>query len=952
MTGLGDERLAVEIMKSGAIEYIVKSATVFEDIPNIARRALRYWAIIHERQMAEEAVQESRKRLADILSFLPDPVVAIDTRGTVIAWNNAMEALTGVPAEKMLGKGDYEYSIPFYGGRRPILVDLVLEDDPEIEKKYLYIKREGQKIVSETFIQTMHEGRGVHLWGIASPLLDAAGNRTGAIEVIRDITDRKKNEVALQMSESRFRDLFNNMGAGVAIYEPTPDGEDFIIRDVNRAVETIEKVRKEEIVGRSVLDVFPGVREFGIFTVFQRVAKTGIAESFPVSLYKDTRISGWRENYIYKLPSGEVVALYEDVTEKKQAEEALQKSERKFRTVADYTYDWEYWILPDGTYQYISPSCEKITGYTPEEFYQDPDLVKKIIHPDDRQKFTSHVESGLKEENAEGTLEFRIIAKNGNIVWIAHLCRPICNDGEYQGRRGSNRDITQRKQAEEALRQNEIRFQALIQNSSDIIRILDRNGRIIYESPSSSRILGYPPGYLMGRNPVEYIHPDDIEHVKNDLRMVFDKTNPGIPTEFRVRKADGEYIWVDSLATNLLEIPGVNGIVITTRPIQQRKMAEQALFASEERLRLALEGAEAAFWDWDIPSGKAVFSDRFYTMLEYEPGAFPATFGGWAEQMHPDDRDKVIRDLKLQILEKRPLCEIEFRLRTKSGRWIWILGRGKIIDTDDRGNPVRLTGVNIDITNRRLLESEIRSLNTVLEQRVKDRTDALSKANAALAEENAQRLEAEDKIRSSLNEKTMLLKEIHHRVKNNLQIIVSLLNLQSRYIKDEQTLAAIRESQNRVKAMALVHEKLYRAEDIAHIDLNEYIRFLGTGLFQFYDARKRGIRFTLEIHDINVDINTAIPLGLIINELISNALKYAFPEGRAGEIAISVQKDAATLTIRVRDDGIGVPADLDWRNTSSLGLRLVNTLVDQLNGTIELDRTSGTSFTMVLHEKE
>jgi two-component sensor histidine kinase len=263
-----------------------------------------------------------------------------------------------------------------------------------------------------------------------------------------------------------------------------------------------------------------------------------------------------------------------------------------------------------------------------------------------------------------------------------------------------------------------------------------------------------------------------------------------------------------------------------------------------------------------------------------------------------------------------------------------------------------MTGVNIDITNQKLMESEIRSLNTVLEQRVRDRTEALSKANEALEEENAQRITAERKLQASYNEKVMLLKEIHHRVKNNLQIIASLLNLQSRYITDAQTLAAIRESQNRVKVMALVHEKLYQAEDIAHISLQEYVQFLGTGLFQFYDARIRGILFTLEIHDIDVDIDAAIPIGLILNELISNSLKYAFPEGRGGEVFIGVKKEDHTLTVLYRDNGIGIPADLDWRNTHSLGLRLVTTLVDQMNGTVELDLKEGTRFIMVLHERE
>jgi two-component sensor histidine kinase len=339
-------------------------------------------------------------------------------------------------------------------------------------------------------------------------------------------------------------------------------------------------------------------------------------------------------------------------------------------------------------------------------------------------------------------------------------------------------------------------------------------------------------------------------------------------------------------------------------------------------------------------------------MLEYEPGDFPQDYDHWVQLIHPEDRKRVIPDLELQIRTLQPLCEIEYRAKTKGGDWHWVLGRGKIAQTDDQGKATRMTGVNIDITSRKLMESEVRSLNAVLEQRVKDRTNDLTRTNEALQEEIFQRQAAEQKLKESLEEKTVLLKEVHHRVKNNLQIIASLLNLQSRYIHDEATLAAIRESQNRVRAMALVHEKLYRSEEIARIDLRDYLQFLGTGLFQFYDARVRGITFNLEIHDVSVDINAAIPLGLIINELISNSLKYAFPDGRKGEVAIVVTKSDRSILIDYRDDGAGIPGDLDWRNTQSLGLRLVNTLVDQLNGTIELDRTQGTRFLLHIREKE
>jgi two-component sensor histidine kinase len=268
----------------------------------------------------------------------------------------------------------------------------------------------------------------------------------------------------------------------------------------------------------------------------------------------------------------------------------------------------------------------------------------------------------------------------------------------------------------------------------------------------------------------------------------------------------------------------------------------------------------------------------------------------------------------------------------------------------------------------RLLHLATRSLNDVLERArlnasalaesnreletthalLEEHADELSRANERLQREIAGRNKAEAQIKVSLKEKEVLLQEIHHRVKNNLQVISSLLNLLSDYVGDQQALKIIQESQNRVRSMALIHEKLYQSQDLARIDFAEYIRNLAAYLFGAYSANAQAISLKVQADDVFLTIDTAIPCGLILNEMISNALKHAFPDGQASEIRVEFCVDHDhQCTLEVRDNGVGLPPDLDFRTTESSGLQLVNTLVEQLDGTIELDSSSGTEFKIV-----
>jgi len=222
------------------------------------------------------------------------------------------------------------------------------------------------------------------------------------------------------------------------------------------------------------------------------------------------------------------------------------------------------------------------------------------------------------------------------------------------------------------------------------------------------------------------------------------------------------------------------------------------------------------------------------------------------------------------------------------------------------------------------LRAELRALNEELERRVDDRTAAL---------------------RDAVQEKEILLKEIHHRVKNNLQVISSLLSLQSHHLVDPAARQMFEDAKARVQAIAMVHESLYKTRDLAKIDFAEYVQTLVGGLLHAHGGAGRGVEATLDLGHTRLPVNLAIPCGLVISELVTNALKHAFPAGRPGTVSVSLRVDGARAILTVADDGVGLPADLDPRQAPSLGLELVFTFAEQLQATVDLRRSPGTSFT-------
>jgi len=307
----------------------------------------------------------------------------------------------------------------------------------------------------------------------------------------------------------------------------------------------------------------------------------------------------------------------------------------------------------------------------------------------------------------------------------------------------------------------------------------------------------------------------------------------------------------------------------------------------------------------------------------------------------PEYHDIIKKGMKKRLAGE-DIASYEIKVTARDGTYHTVLVNGAAIRYE--GNPASLN-VLTDITLLKQAEEVIRSANEKLEKRVTERTEALSRANLQLTAEIAARNFAEQQISRSLAEKDLLLREIHHRVKNNLQIIASLLNLQSRYITNPKVLGAIRDSQSRVRAMALVHERIYRSENISEINVMEYLDYLAKQIFRLYVLRPNRITITVTMADIMANIDTVIPIGLIMNELLSNSLKHAFPDGRDGKISIEcTPQDLNRLRFVYHDNGIGMPEGFDWVNAESLGLQLVRDLVSQLNGTIVLGPGEGTTF--------
>ncbi len=489
-----------------------------------------------------------------------------------------------------------------------------------------------------------------------------------------------------------------------------------------------------------------------------------------------------------------------------------------------------------------------------------------------------------------------------------------------------------------------IQREILTNMAEGVNMIRTSDATIVYANPKFESMFGYDLGELKGIHASVLNAGSEMtaKETAGNIALGLER-NKIFSCEVHNIKKDRTTFWCRAHISTFDHAQFGNVWVSVHEDITVRKRAEANLRESEERLQSILDNTEAVVYLKDINGRFLLINHQYEKVFQVKKRDI---VGMTDYDYFPKEQADAFTANDLEVVSLNSSKQYEEAVQQSNGNHTYISLKFPLVRAD--GTPYGVCGISTDITERKQAEEALQEAHDGLEMRVKERTAELAKANAALRIEIAERKQAEEKIKSSLKEKELLLREVHHRVKNNLQGVSGLLGLQAYRMEDTvdpATLAIFRESATRIKSMALVHERLYCSKDLAHVDFQDYIRQLAKDLFHNYDVHSDTIALDIRVEDVEVDISQAVPCGMITNELLSNALKHAFPKGGRGQIEITLQPfQGRMLELKVCDNGLGLPEELDVEKTETLGLTIVKALVEQLDGEMVLDRSRGTCF--------
>ena len=627
-----------------------------------------------------------------------------------------------------------------------------------------------------------------------------------------------------------------------------------------------------------------------LLAVIASVATSGIHGPF---VHSDMKISTLELQMFLAVVAVTVLLFDGLIADRAQMERLLRESEEKSRALSEnnrvgitrYDQALRFVYINTAATKGFDLSVDCFIGKTARELLGDCDIVD----------FWERSIKNVFDTKTQCDLEYRFQG-----YWFQWQLFPEFDRwGVVVSVAGSSIDITEGKAVQESLKHSEQRLKLLVENSQDIIVMQDPEGKYIYYN--GSPVYGLKAEDVLNKTPYDLFDTLAAAKIMSSLTQVA-ATGKVISFEHDVLWSGKRMYFINQMYPVSNEQGELVSVGTISRNIVELKEAEEALRLSEERFRALTSLSFAGVYLTDS-RGKYLYVNQHWS--EMCGLSFEEALGdGWLQRVHPDDLKKV-KEKWDKMVKAGGNWSLEYRFLDERGALVTVMSYSEALK-DDAGNILGYVGTNVDISER---------------------------------------IAAEEKIKDALKEKELLLKEIHHRVKNNLQIISSLFNLQSKGIKNKQILSIFRESNNRVKSMALLHEKLYKTYDLGKIAFRDYVESLVTDLFRSYKTNGALVGFSLEIKDIFLSLDKSLPCGLIINELVSNALKYAFPKKRKGSVKISFGlRENGIYEMTVSDDGVGFPSDIDFENTGSLGLQLVNSLVEQMNGSITLNRSEGTIF--------
>ncbi len=644
-----------------------------------------------------------------------------------------------------------------------------------------------------------------------------------------------------------------------------------------------------------------------------------------------------------EITDGKTVKLFGsvlDITDRKLIEQELRNSEAKYRLIVENQTDFILRSLPDTTIIYVNQSLLKAFGGDSNQV-----IGKKWADfvPYD---YLIPLENKIKSLSVDNPTFVNVnpnVRGDGTIGWTEWVNLGIFDQyGNLTEIQSVGRDITDRKLAEQALEKSKKQLLEAQRIAHLGSWEFDFTTTKWTWSPELFNIYGLDPslGEPTYAEYLEMLQPEDRERFDQAMQRTI-LTGEQFLLETKFLRPDGVLKYLEVRGERIItDVGSPICLVGTVLDITDRVKMEKALQESEARFRNIANNIPGVILRYVLhPDGKD-------ELLYISPGCY--NIWGVSQEEALADVNKLwakvflediapMRESILLSAQNLSLWRRDYRIRSREGEIKWLSGVG-IPKREDNGDIVWDTIIT-DVTDQKRTQAE-------LEELVKKRTIELEKSQKFLEEQLEKEKELIALIQTELKQKETLLKEVHHRVKNNLQIITSLMRLQHDQHQDPALKLSFQDSQNRIQAMALIHESLYRSDNLSAINTSIYFQELAEYLGQIYNAKSRNITISLDTSDIMLDIDRAIPCGLIVNELLSNSLKYAFVDRSSGTITISLHQFGADYLLQVRDNGIGLSADFNIHRSPSLGLRLVDRLVKQLRGHLKIGYDQGAVFSI------